>query len=264
MSAPAEATRVKVCGLTLTDDVEAAVAAGAWAVGFILTRSPRQVTPAAAAVLVRAAADATARRGAHSPAPADAAALSGGDRREADGTTTDEVLTVAVFTTESAAEIAETARVAGVSAVQLSGGVDGPGCAAVRAAMRAAGCRPAALIAAPDCAGSDTADYVLLDSRYVAADADGDGDGGDVDGQTVYGGTGRPLDWDQLELPLDRRVVLAGGITPASAPVAIRRLRPYAIDVSSGIETSPGVKDHEMLAALFDAVAAENQTREPE
>jgi phosphoribosylanthranilate isomerase len=51
-----------------------------------------------------------------------------------------------------------------------------------------------------------------------------------------------------------RRVILAGGLTPENVAEAIARVRPYGIDVSSGVERSPGLKDHGRLAALFEAV----------
>ena len=51
-----------------------------------------------------------------------------------------------------------------------------------------------------------------------------------------------------------RRIVLAGGLTPDNAAEAIRRVRPFGIDVSSGVESAPGVKDHGRIRALFEAL----------
>jgi phosphoribosylanthranilate isomerase len=69
------------------------------------------------------------------------------------------------------------------------------------------------------------------------------------------GGTGRLVDWSAAAtIAATRRVILAGGLTPANVGEAISRVRPFGIDVSSGVERSPGVKDHERIEALFDAV----------
>jgi phosphoribosylanthranilate isomerase len=70
------------------------------------------------------------------------------------------------------------------------------------------------------------------------------------------GGTGRAIDWTAAAtVAAKRRVVLAGGLTPDNAAGAVDRVRPFGIDVSSGVERSPGVKDHARLRALFDALS---------
>ena len=72
----------------------------------------------------------------------------------------------------------------------------------------------------------------------------------------VKGGRGVPFDWSAVRgMPLDLdRVVVAGGLSPANVGEAIRRFRPAGVDVSSGIETAPGVKDVALMAAFLDAV----------
>jgi phosphoribosylanthranilate isomerase len=68
------------------------------------------------------------------------------------------------------------------------------------------------------------------------------------------GGTGTRADWDAAaELARRRRVILAGGLTPENVAEAIARVRPFGIDVSSGVEQAPGMKDPVRLAALFRA-----------
>lgn len=72
----------------------------------------------------------------------------------------------------------------------------------------------------------------------------------------AWGGTGHRVDWDvaaEIVQRADRPVILAGGLTPENVADAVRRVRPYAVDVSSGIERSPGVKDREKLAAFIEA-----------
>lgn len=73
------------------------------------------------------------------------------------------------------------------------------------------------------------------------------------------GGTGRAVDWKRAAAVAARRpVLLAGGLNAANVADAIRTVKPFGIDVSSGVESSPGIKDHTRLRALFDAVAAAN------
>ena len=70
------------------------------------------------------------------------------------------------------------------------------------------------------------------------------------------GGTGQRADWDRAyALAGRRRLILAGGITPENVVDAVRQVRPWGIDVSSGVEDAPGIKNADRLRALFDAVA---------
>ena len=69
------------------------------------------------------------------------------------------------------------------------------------------------------------------------------------------GGTGQLANWSHAaELARGRPIILAGGLSPANVSDAIRQVKPWAIDVSSGVEVSPGLKDAAMLTALFDAL----------
>jgi phosphoribosylanthranilate isomerase len=77
----------------------------------------------------------------------------------------------------------------------------------------------------------------------------------DVDDPARRGGTGRTIDWTRASaIAARRRVLLAGGLTPDNVADAISRVRPFGIDVSSGVEVAPGIKDHRRLKALFDGV----------
>jgi phosphoribosylanthranilate isomerase len=70
----------------------------------------------------------------------------------------------------------------------------------------------------------------------------------------LRGGTGKAADWEAAAtLAKRRRVLLAGGLTPENVGQAIAVVRPFGIDVSSGVESAPGVKDHERLKELFEA-----------
>jgi phosphoribosylanthranilate isomerase len=70
-----------------------------------------------------------------------------------------------------------------------------------------------------------------------------------------HGGTGSVVDWDRAAIVARRReVILAGGLRPENIGEALARVRPRGVDVSSGVESSPGIKDGERLRALFDAI----------
>jgi phosphoribosylanthranilate isomerase len=75
-----------------------------------------------------------------------------------------------------------------------------------------------------------------------------------------YGGTGALADWEFARVAAQtHRVILAGGLTPENVGEAIRAVRPYAVDVASGVESKPGKKDRGKLRAFFDEVARANQ-----
>lgn len=69
-----------------------------------------------------------------------------------------------------------------------------------------------------------------------------------------YGGTGEAFDWDVIPAGLARPVVLSGGLTAANVGEAIGRVRPWAVDVSSGVEAAKGVKDADKIAAFIQGV----------
>jgi phosphoribosylanthranilate isomerase len=76
-----------------------------------------------------------------------------------------------------------------------------------------------------------------------------------------WGGTGVPLDWELLSRNLDEgpsglrdRLVLAGGLNAENVGTAIRLVKPFAVDVSSGVEDKPGIKDHKKIKEFMDAV----------
>lgn len=75
--------------------------------------------------------------------------------------------------------------------------------------------------------------------------------------EDAYGGTGEAFDWDLIPAALSKPVVLSGGLTPANVAAAIRRVRPWAVDVSSGVEVAKGRKDEQLIAAFIAAARAE-------
>src|SRR4051812_20690488 len=77
----------------------------------------------------------------------------------------------------------------------------------------------------------------------------------DVHDPEKRGGTGRTVDWSAAAgLAAQRTLLLAGGLTPENVAEAVAAVRPFGVDVSSGVERAPGVKDHQRLRALFEAL----------
>jgi phosphoribosylanthranilate isomerase len=69
-----------------------------------------------------------------------------------------------------------------------------------------------------------------------------------------YGGTGESFNWDVIPKSLREKIVLSGGLTPANVGEALRKIRPWAVDVSSGVESEKGIKDPEKILAFMSAV----------
>ncbi|MFF1574566.1 phosphoribosylanthranilate isomerase [Leifsonia sp. NPDC058292] len=204
---------VKVCGLTDAESVEAAVSAGADAVGFVFAPgSPRLVDALVARDL---AARAVTRAGA---------------RERQTG-----VLTVGVFRNQPVAEVARLATEAGLDVVQLHGAET----AADHAALQALGWPTIRAMAARDYTRSvdavpHPADQLLLDAPEPGA------------GETFDGG-------HLVTEPPNREWILAGGLTPRNVADRIRELQPWGVDVSSGVELAPGRKSPELIAQFVAA-----------
>lgn len=77
----------------------------------------------------------------------------------------------------------------------------------------------------------------------------------DADDRVNYGGTGARADWTgAARLAAARRTILAGGVNPENVAEAVATVRPFGIDVSSGVEDAPGIKNPERIRALFEAL----------
>ena len=72
--------------------------------------------------------------------------------------------------------------------------------------------------------------------------------------EAAFGGTGHVFDWNLIPKNMTKPVILAGGLVPENVALAIRQVRPYAVDVSGGVEQSKGVKDTAKITAFMHAV----------
>jgi phosphoribosylanthranilate isomerase len=90
--------------------------------------------------------------------------------------------------------------------------------------------------------------------KYTAQYADAAGWLIDAFDESTYGGTGAPFDWNLLPPMPGKPWILSGGLTVSNVGAALRRLRPWGVDVSSGVETAKGIKDAQLIAAFVSGV----------
>ncbi len=219
-------TRIKICGLTRESDVDAAVQAGADAIGFVLyPHSPRYVSPERAGELARRLPPF--------------------------------VTPVLLFVNASPEFIAQGVAAVPNALLQFHGDETPADCAAAgRPFIRAARIPPG-----PAGAGFDLLKYAsdFAAAQAILLDAHVEG----------YGGGGQSFDWNAFPwshplLNASSRLVLSGGLTPANVTDGIHRVRPWAVDVSSGVEVSKGIKDPGQMLAFVAAVrAADNPSSRP-
>ena len=209
-------TSIKFCGLTREQDAAFAADLGASHAGVIFASSPRQVTASRASRILEAAGS--------------------------------QVKRVGVFASASLDEIVAITQAVQLDAVQLHGA----SCLSLYAEIKevfpgevwavvAVGSGPVAQRALAQVC--DHADAALLDT--LVADR--------------TGGTGRAFDWESMADSVATaktriRVVVAGGLNPGNVARAITALQPDLVDVSSGVESSPGIKDHNLMQAFAEAV----------
>jgi phosphoribosylanthranilate isomerase len=151
----------------------------------------------------------------------------------------DEVVSIGVFVNEAAPEtVLDSMRRSGVRLAQLHGDEDAAYCAAVGAERVIK-----ALRVAEDFDARSVLNYpasaILLDAYD----------------KKLYGGTGKTANWALAnEAARMTKIFLAGGLSPDNISAAIRAVEPFAVDVNSGVERAPGVKDAEKLQALKQAI----------
>ncbi len=201
--------KVKVCGITNLEDAQAAVEAGADALGFVCYRkSPRFV-------------DAEVIRAIVSELPPF-------------------VLPVGVFVNEEQKVVRDLLDRCGLVLAQLHGDETAAYCESLgRPVLKAIRLQSRSdFLALAEFKGRALVRGILVDAFSDAA----------------YGGTGHRVDWNlAAEASQLGRVILAGGLTPENVGEAIKIVRPYGVDVSSGVEANPGRKDHAKVRAFIKA-----------
>jgi phosphoribosylanthranilate isomerase len=151
------------------------------------------------------------------------------------------VLPVGVFVNEDVASVRSIMDSCGLAIVQLHGDENASYCQELsRPTMKALRLKDrGSLLALAEYHGRGGVRGFVLDAYFEMA----------------YGGTGQVTDWSlAAEAAKSTPVLLAGGLTPGNVAEAIRAVRPYGVDVSSGVESAPGRKDHAKVRAFLDAV----------
>ncbi len=217
---PVTQVRVKICGLTNLDDALAAAEAGADLLGFIFyDKSPRAVDARTVAEIVREL------------------------RRASRFTSHSALRTVGVFVNPNLEQVVRTLDYCGLDLAQLHG-EEAPELLAALPGRSFKALRPRDAAEAADLAGRF--------ARFAPA-------GGpdllvDAYHPTLRGGAGQTGDWSlAASLAGQHRLLLAGGLTPDNVAQAIAQVHPWGVDVASGVEATPGRKDHSRLRAFMAA-----------
>ena len=212
-------TRIKICGLTRQEDVHAAAAAGADALGFVFyDKSPRHVSAAQARALVTCVPPF--------------------------------VTSVGLFVNASPDYVADVLATAPISLLQFHGDETPEQCCEIASRVK----RPF-LRALRVRADMQAADLVKYERQYRSSsdwfaglllDAFVEG----------YGGGGKVFDWSLIPKEIAPRLVLSGGLSVQNATEAVCQVRPWAVDISSGVESAKGIKDVARIGAFIGAVRA--------
>lgn len=198
--------RIKVCGLTRVEDVQAAVAAGVDAIGLVFyAASPRHVTIAQAKVLCQAIPPF--------------------------------VTIVGLFVNASRAEVHRVIEAVPLNLLQFHGDETVDQCEGFGLPyLRAARVRP----------GVDLLEFAsqFPSARALLLDT----------WTPAFGGSGESFDWSLVPSSCPLPVILSGGLHPDNVAAAIRQVQPVAVDVSSGVESTKGIKDADKIRAFVEAV----------
>jgi phosphoribosylanthranilate isomerase len=244
-------TRVKICGCMRVEDALAAAEAGADFIGLVFAESRRRLEPDEASEIVRALGEPLSHRELTEPPSLHRAGAPEGSAIAVEewfrqGAAALErllerkrPLSVGVFAGQDVETVNAVADECGLDLVQLSGGEPWQDCLLIaRQVIKVVHIEQG--VAAGDVLGrieAGTAIACLLDTASEGA----------------HGGSGRTMDWELAREVASRLpIVLAGGLTPGNVGEAVRTVRPWGVDVSSGVETG-GAKDPSKVRAFVQA-----------
>ena len=217
-------TWIKICGITNLEDALTAVEAGADALGFVFyEKSPRKTTAQAA--------------------------------REIVTQLPPHIEKVGVFTGASTDRISEVVKQTGLTALQIHPGASPDLSMAWEGAPSQMKVKSYVVLPAARLFDEEGSQWFIPSGRENTVSAVF------LDSSTpqMPGGTGKVFDWEEAAPIVEKisktiKVVVAGGLTPANVTEAIRILKPWGVDVASGVEASPGKKDPEKVRAFITAV----------
>ena len=212
-------TKIKICGITRAEDAHYAAELGADFLGFIFVPdSPRYIDPKRAARIIAQVQWGGGKGTRHDGRPLESNPLH----------------CVGVFRDASIEEMRRVSGIAGNQYIQLHGSESDEVVREIgKPAIKSVHVGETVPVVAT------SAEWLLFDTHDAK----------------LGGGTGRAFDWSLLaRVPRSKPFFLAGGLTPDNVADAIRAVRPDAIDVASGVESAPGVKDHGKLRKLFERV----------
>ena len=207
-------TRIKICGITRAEDARAAAECGADAVGLVF----------------------------YPPSPRYLSTERAAELRDA---LPPFVQTVALFVNPDAAQVAQVLQRVRPALLQFHGEETPEFCAQFGVPFVKA-CRVRGGVQGQKQAGDDALEYLRPFSRAAAWLFDSH--------VPEYGGVGEGFDLSLMPVVKEKPVILSGGLSPASVAQAVRRVRPWGVDVSSGVESAKGVKDAAKIAAFIAEV----------
>lgn len=207
-------TRVKICGITRLEDAQAAISAGADALGFVFyAPSPRAVSIQQVQAMT--------------------------------STLPPFVSKVGLFVNASADEVRHVIAATGLDCLQFHGDETADYCAQFNLPYyKAIRVKPGVNLI--QCELDFASAVALLLDTYS---------------EKAVGGTGEAFDWSLIPAQMQKPLILAGGLNPENVAVAVRRVQPYALDVSGGVEAQKGIKSPQKIAAFMQQVMQSDAAR---